>query len=69
MKLIEILRRSFVVLALSFMAVGMLSACSSSEEEPPPAEGGGNEAGYDMCMENCIMSPDECEAHCSGVYL
>ena len=32
MKLIQLLRKSFVVLMLSFMAIGMMSACSSSEE-------------------------------------
>jgi hypothetical protein len=52
MKLIELLRKSFVVLMLSFMALAILSACASSEESaPPPEETGAAEGG----------DPDDCE--------
>ena len=39
MKMIEILKRSFAVLLLSFMAIGMMSACSSSEESSGSSSG------------------------------
>ena len=71
MKLFEILTRSFVVLMLSFMAVGMLGACSSSEEEAPPAESGGGGGGSsEDCAAQCQVAPDhqqdECIALCMG---
>ena len=53
---------------LSFMAVGMLGACSSSEEEAPPAESGGGD-GKD-CASACAAAPemnqDECMIACEG---
>jgi len=54
MKLIDLLRKSIVVLMLSFMAMAILPACSSSEESAPPPEdtGGGNGCG----------DPDDCAA-------
>lgn len=68
MRLFEILKRSFVVLMLSFMAVGMLGACSSSEEEAPPAESGGG--GGKDCAAECQAAPDinqdECMILCEG---
>jgi uncharacterized membrane protein len=41
MKIIELLRKTFVVLMLSFAAMAILPACSSSEEE----SSGGGECG------------------------
>ena len=70
MKLFEILKRSFVVLMLSFMAVGMLGACSSSEEEAPPAESTGGGGSSEDCAAQCQVAPDhqhdECIALCMG---
>ena len=51
MKLIELLRKYFVILMLSFMALAILPACSSTEESAPPPEETGAEVGGD---------PDEC---------
>ncbi len=47
MKLIELLRKFFVVLMLSFMALAILPACSSSEESAPLPEETGAESGGD----------------------
>ena len=67
MKLFEILKRSFVVLMLSFMAVGMLGACSSSEESSSSGSGGG---GGDDCKAQCEFAPehqqDECLLACEA---
>jgi len=54
MKPIELLRRFFAVLMLSFMAMAILPACSSSEEAPPPDSGGGGNG-----CENCAQYSGE----------
>jgi len=61
MKLFEIVRRSFAVLMLSFMAVAMLPACSSSEESSGGGDTGGD-TGYNECVMQCEDDPKCVEA-------
>lgn len=59
MKLFKVLRRSFVAVMLSFMAMAMLPACSSSEEAPPPDSSGGG--GEDCSKYTNPVDISECE--------
>jgi len=63
MRLFEILKRSFVVLMLSFMAVGMLGACSSSEEE---SSSGGGQSCAEQCANEQEGRQDECLLACEA---
>jgi hypothetical protein len=46
MKIVDLFRKFFMVLMLSFMAMAFLPACSSSEESaPPPTDTGGSGCG------------------------
>jgi len=49
MKILDLFRKSFVVLMLSFMAMAFLPACSSSEESAPPPDSGSGCGDPDAC--------------------
>ena len=56
MKIIELLRKTFVVLMLSFAAMAILPACSSSEEES--SSGGSGECGD---TSHCAAGDADCK--------
>ena len=68
MKIIDLLRKSFVVLMLSFMAMAFLPACSSSEESaPPPTDTGGGGGGCgdpDACAEGDLQCKERALQEC-----
>ena len=62
MKILDLFRKSFVVLMLSFMAMAFLPACSSSEET-----NSGNSDCENACYSDEVpeMQVDECIAACN----
>ena len=60
MKILDLFRKSFVVLMLSFMAMAFLPACSSSEES------GSGSSCENACYSDEVtdMQVDECLAAC-----
>jgi hypothetical protein len=66
MKILDLFRKSFVVLMLSFMAMAILPACSSSEESAPPAEESSSSGcgDPDACPEGDVACREEAIQDC-----
>ena len=62
MSILDLHKKSLVVLLLSLMALVMLPGCSTTEEAPPPAESGGDTGTYDECMAAC--GDQQCKEGC-----